>query len=124
MHPPAWDGKAVHATDMGPGKDRRRVEVLLTDDAARKLAISLARLKQTTFGLMDEVEEVLQALNFVTIGDPESRAAHRQMEAGKGMTPDGGHKAPQKHVIDGGRGGKRGSEWRDRLPDSAYGRYE
>lgn len=92
---PAWDGKTVHVIDMGPGRDRRQIEVSLTEDAARKTALALARLKQTTFGLADEVQEVLDALNFVLVGDPHSREAHRRMEVGKGMTPDGGYKEPQ-----------------------------
>lgn len=87
---PVWDGKTVHVTDMGPGRDRRQIEVSLTEGAARKLALSLSRLKQTTFALPDECQELLDALNYVLVGDPDSRAAHQRMEAGKGMTPDGG----------------------------------
>jgi hypothetical protein len=90
MDAPTWDGKTVHVINMGPGRDRRQVEVSLTNDAARMLALALARLKQTTISLTPEVEELLSALNYVLVGDPASRTAHRVMEAGKGMTPDGG----------------------------------
>ena len=97
MDAPTWDGKTVHVINMGPGQDRRQVEVSLTSDAARKLALVLAKTKQTYFlGLEPEIEKLLTALNYVMVGDPASRAAHRQMEAGKGMTPDGGYRAPEK----------------------------
>ena len=90
MDAPTWDGKTVHVINMGAGHDRRQVEVSLTNDAARMLALALSRLKQTTLSLTPEVEELLSALNYVLVGDPASRAAHRVMEAGKGMPPDGG----------------------------------
>lgn len=90
MEAPAWDGKTVHVINMGSGHDRRQIEVSLTEDAARKLALAITKLKQTTIMLPPEVEELVTALNYVMVGDPASRAAHRVMEAGKGMTPDGG----------------------------------
>lgn len=86
-----WDGKAVLVrSGIGELLRRRPVTVELTDEAARKTALALARLKQTTFALPDEVQELLDALNYVLVGDPGSTGAHRRMEAGKGMTPDGG----------------------------------
>lgn len=87
---PTWDGKTSKVVNSAPN----RVDVTLTNDAARMLALALARLKQTTISLTPEVEELLTALNYVLVGDPASRAAHARMEAGKGMTPDGGHRAP------------------------------
>lgn len=86
-----WDGKTVHFAHAPGPNDRRDHELGLTEEAARKLSLALAKLKQTYFlGLEPEVQEVLDSLNYVLVGDPESRAAHRRMEAGKGMTPDGG----------------------------------
>lgn len=90
MESPTWDGKAVHVTRSNPAQDRRNVEIGLTIDAAGKLALALSRLKQTTFALQPEVQELLDGVNYVIVGDPASREAHRIMEAGKGMTPDGG----------------------------------
>jgi hypothetical protein len=90
MQGPYWDGKSVTVVNTGNRHDRRQIDVSLSNDAARMLALALARLKQTTISLTPEVEELLSALNYVTVGDPASRAAHRVMEAGKGMTPDGG----------------------------------
>ena len=94
MKPLFWDGRAVHATRTDPAKDRRTVEIALTIDAAGKLALSLNRLRQTTFALPDEMEEMLDAVNYVILGDEDSIAAHARMEAGKGMTPDGGYRSP------------------------------
>lgn len=82
-----WDGKTVHFTDTETLHDRRSFDLAMTGFTARKLAISLARLKQTTITLPPEVEEILTALNYVLIGDPASEAAHRRMEASKGMEP-------------------------------------
>ena len=96
QRPRFWDGKTVHFANKGMAGifDRRQWELGLTEGTARSLALALARLKQTSVTLPDDCEEILQALNYVLVADPASVAAHRQMEAGKGMTPDGGHKAP------------------------------
>lgn len=98
MKPLFWDGKAVHATRSDPAHDRRNVEIGLTIDAAGKLALALNRLRQTTFALPDEMEELLDAVNYVILGDADSRDAHARMEAGKGMTPDGGYQYPDATV--------------------------
>lgn len=89
-----WDGKTVHAAHTNPEHDRRHVEIAVTPETANELALALTRLKQTTFVLPDGAQEVLDALNFVMVGDPVSVAKHKRMEAGKGMTPDGGHRRP------------------------------
>lgn len=90
--PRKWSGRAVSFAAVGlasvmTGKDFRAD---MTEDLARNLALALARLKQTTFALQPEVQELLDALNYVLVGDPHSQEAHRRMEVGKGMTPDGG----------------------------------
>lgn len=87
-----WIGKAVAVEPKGLGGifSNKPLRVDLTEDAARKLALSLARLKQTTFALQEEVEELLTALNYVLVADPDSVAKHKRMEAGKGMEPSGG----------------------------------
>jgi hypothetical protein len=66
-----------------------------TPEAARTLALTLGRLKQTTMTLPGDAQELLTALDYVMVGDPHSRRQHDVMEAGKGMTPDGGYKAPE-----------------------------
>jgi hypothetical protein len=85
-----WDGKTVHLAHTNPEHDRRSLELALTDQTARDLALALSRLKQTTFALQDGVQEVLDALNYVLVADPVSVAAHKRMEAGKSMDPAAG----------------------------------
>lgn len=90
----SWDGKTVHVAPTDPTHDRRCIDVALTTETASELANSLARLRQTTFALPDGIQELLDALNYVLVGDPYSTSQHQRMEAGKGMTPDGGYRAP------------------------------
>jgi len=91
-----WNGRDVRVLG-GLGEREttgRTVSVELTNKAARTLALSLMRLKQTTITLPAEAQEFLDAINYVTVGDPASNAAYARMEAGKGMTPDGGYRKP------------------------------
>ena len=90
MNKKFWDGKTVHFAHVPDPHDRRNHELGLTEDAARKLALCLAKLKQTTLMVPPEVDEILTALNYVLVGDPASVAAHRQMGVRKGMEPSGG----------------------------------
>lgn len=88
-----WDGRSVsvrHRSDV-----HKPVRVELTEKAARTIALALSRLKQTTMTLPGDAQELLNALDYVMVGDPNSTREHRQMEAGKGMTPDGGYRHPQ-----------------------------
>lgn len=101
-----WIGKSVDVQPLGLEvvfvqplglevvSGNKEFQILLTEKATRTLALALMRLRQTTIPLPGDVQELLDALNYVTVGDPDSRAAHRRLEAGKGMTPDGGYKAP------------------------------
>ena len=93
-----WDGKTVHVVQLpSPPGERRNVEVSLTPETAHQLALLLrgnTGLGSVFTPLTDGVQELLNALDYVLVADPASVAAHRRMEAGKGMTPDGGHKAP------------------------------
>lgn len=91
-----WDGKTVHFSDRGLTGifDHRDFEMGMTERTARELALTLAKCKQTYFTIPSSIQEILDALNYVLVGDPASVQAHSRMEAGKGMTPDGGHKAP------------------------------
>lgn len=95
-----WDGKAVHVRQKGIDGilSNKEITVELGQQAARTLALSLGRIKQTTFALPGDVQELLTALDYVMVGDPASSRKHAEMEAGKGMTPDGGHKAPEPKV--------------------------
>jgi hypothetical protein len=88
-----WNGRAVMAMEGGtiPAKP---IVVALTPRAVRTLASTLARLKQTRGTLPGDAQELLNALDYVMVGDPNSVRKHTEMEAGKGMTPDGGYKAP------------------------------
>lgn len=90
--PRYWDGKTVHLANAGLGGlfERRNWELGLTEQTARELALTLAKAKLTYFALPDSVQEILDALNYVLVADPASVEAHSRMEAGKGMTPDGG----------------------------------
>jgi hypothetical protein len=85
-----WDGKTVHLIETDRVHDNRSFELALKEQTARDLAMALTRLKQTTFALQDSVQEALDALNYVLVADPASVAAHRRMEAGKGMEPAAG----------------------------------
>lgn len=87
-----WVGKAVSVKPPGLGEllSHKPYTVRLTEAGARNLALSIAKLKQTTMMVPVEVEELLDALNYVLVGDPHSRAQHQRMEAGKGMEPSGG----------------------------------
>jgi hypothetical protein len=93
----AWEGRDVEAKKKGLEGvfSNKSIQIDLTDQAARDLALALGRLTQTTLPLTGNMEELRQALNFILVGDPMSRASHRRMEAGKGMTPDGGYKTPE-----------------------------
>jgi hypothetical protein len=95
MNPLVWNGRDVTVNNGGSMPGSKSVFITATPEAARMLALSLSRLQQTTIPLMPEMEELLNALNFTLVGDPASRAAHRRMETAKGMTPDGGYRAPE-----------------------------
>jgi hypothetical protein len=93
-----WDGRAVKVQPMGledlfSGKD---IRIEVSEKAARTLALALSRLKQTTLTLPGDAQEILNALDYVMVGDPASTREHSRMEAGKGMTPDGGYRAPNE----------------------------
>jgi hypothetical protein len=90
-----WDGRAVSAMERSEiALTDKLIRVDLTPKAARTLALALGRLKQTTITLPGDAQEVLTALDYVMVADPASVRKHAEMEAGKGMTPDGGYKAP------------------------------
>lgn len=97
-----WIGRAVEVSVLAVAEPISRhlkpVELALTTKAARTLALALSRLKQTTVTLPGDAQELLTALDYVMVGDPASTRAHREMEAGKGMTPDGGYKAPDTEL--------------------------
>ena len=106
-----WDGKTVHIQPQATARDRRSFEIGVTPDTARDLALALRRLKQTTFGLQSGVQELLDALDYVLVGDPQSVFRHSRMQAGKGMEPAGGDPSsylypdhtfiPHKHPTEG-----------------------
>ena len=88
-----WDaGKrlAVAHRDTHPDFPRGVVDIQMPVETARKVALSLMKLRQTTLMVSPEVVEFLDALNYVLVGDPGSVGAHRRMEAGKGMEPAAG----------------------------------
>jgi hypothetical protein len=87
-----WDGRVAYVSRR-PVKRHLSVNVELTTSNAHDLALVLRRLKgkpgEQSF-LTAGLEELMQALDFVLVADPASAAAHRQMEASKGMEPSGG----------------------------------
>lgn len=85
-----WNGKGVHVADLPPRHDNRSVEIGLTPDAARELMLGLGRLRQTTFPLTPQMEELYTALSYVVGDRPFAVEAHRQMQISKGMEPSGG----------------------------------
>jgi hypothetical protein len=66
------------------------IDIQMPKRAGADLALALMKLKQTTMLLPASIGELLHALNFVLVGDPASVAAHKAMEAGKGMEPAAG----------------------------------
>lgn len=104
--PRIWDGRAVRFAQRGLDSilDNKPYRAELTEDAARKAALALSQLRQFlrqhNTDLEPEMEELLNSLNYVLVGDPNSVAQHQRMEAGKGMTPDGGHKLPATDLDD------------------------
>jgi hypothetical protein len=93
--PRVWEGKEVSVQIAPQIQGRRHIAIGLTDEAARSLALAILRLKQGSVGHGASVDELADALNYVLVSDPASVAAHRRMEAGKGMTPDGGYREPE-----------------------------
>lgn len=91
-----WDGKtvAVSYRDTHPRFPAGVVDIQFSEDSARKLALALKRLQQTNLMLPVEVQELADALDYTLVADPVSVAKHKRMEAGKGMTPDGGYRRP------------------------------
>jgi hypothetical protein len=86
-----WDGRAVRVNTAHPDSAAAKpVGVYLTAEAAGDMIKTLGRVEQTTFALPGSLKELKQALEYVLVGDDASVRAHLQMEAGKGMTPDGG----------------------------------
>jgi hypothetical protein len=85
MNDRTWHGRTVRIVEV-PGEVRLPIRISLRKGAAQSLALALHRLEQTTLGSPD-VQELLHALDYVLVGDPASQAAHRRMEAGKGMDP-------------------------------------
>jgi hypothetical protein len=85
-----WDGKDVYFVHEDNGRDRRDFQLGMTEQTARNLALALTKLRQTTMMLPESVGEIVHALNYVLVGDPASGAAHRRLNAGKGMEPAGG----------------------------------
>lgn len=91
-----WDGKTVHVIEL-PDPDRRNVEIAVTPETAHQLALVLRQANGigNPIVLPEGVAELMTALDYVLVADPVSVAAHKRMEAGKGMTPDGGYKFPE-----------------------------
>lgn len=81
-----WTGRGVSVRQI----EDESVAIRLRPEVASNLIKTLGRVQQTTFALPGQLAELKQALEFVITGDEASTRAHRQMEAGKGMTPDGG----------------------------------
>lgn len=99
----SWQGRAVSVENGGLQTlfSNKTVEIKMTEEGARRLSFAIATVAAVRKHqgmeqmLLPEVQELLDALNYVFVADPASVAAHSRMEAGKGMTPDGGHKVPE-----------------------------
>lgn len=89
-----WNGRSVHVAPTNPEHDRRSVEIALTPEAAEALRAWMAK-SNLAFLLMDPaIGELHEALEYVLVGHQRSIDNHRRMQAGKGMTPDGGYRMP------------------------------
>ena len=78
-----WDGRTVHVAQTDPQRDKRCVEIGLTPETGRELALALRRLQQTSLANAPAVDELVNALDYVLVGDPFSRRQHAEMEAAK-----------------------------------------
>ncbi len=100
MTPPAlgdgrvWDGRGVYASARA---ERRPIRLFLTRNLALDLRTAIARLRQTSLMAPESLQELEDAIGYVITGDPESENAWKSMEAGKGMTPDGGYQIPDHY---------------------------
>jgi hypothetical protein len=121
-----WAGKAMDVATVdkaGARKINYPVVAMMTEEAARRIAMALAsyaairahqqygvggRIESDAALLLPEVQELLDALNYTLVGDPASKKAYRVLQAGKGMTPDGGFKSPQ--MAPGADGQRRGGK--------------
>ena len=85
-----WTGRAVSLRQtlavLVTGKS---LTMELTEDAGRKLALAIKKLQQSYVMHGPEVQEVVDALDYVLVGDPRSVNAHTAMENRKGMEPAG-----------------------------------
>lgn len=92
-----WDGRTVHLAVTNPEHDHRYIELAMNREAAESLRATL-RLASQAFPQPLEVGEILEALSYVLgLGDiKENLNAYERMQRGKGMTPDGGYKAPRR----------------------------
>lgn len=102
-----WNGKAVSVEAGGLGSllSTKPVEIHITEEGVRRVSFALASMAAVRKHqghdqlLLPEVQELLDAINYVFVADPASVEAHRRMEAGKGMTPDGGFKRPESFKV-------------------------
>jgi hypothetical protein len=78
----------VHVVGTSKIRNSRAIEIGLSAETANQLILAINRLKQTTITLQPGVEELLTGLTYVMVADPASVAAHRRMEASKGMLPE------------------------------------
>lgn len=82
-----WVGLHVNVTNHVAHRSGKDIGIRMSLSGANRLALSIQRLQNTPQAVPPEVAELLQALNYVQIGDPVSVAYHRRMEAAKGMEP-------------------------------------
>lgn len=78
-----WNGKTVHVAVTNSAHDNRSIEIGLKPETARELALALRRLQQTSLASAPGVDELVNALDYVLIGDPFSRTQHAAMERAK-----------------------------------------
>lgn len=78
-----WNSRTIHVNQIDPQRDRRCVEISLTPETGRELALALRRLQQTSLANAPAVDELVNALDYVLVGDPHSRAQHAALERSK-----------------------------------------
>lgn len=85
-----WIGPQVHVVRAEVGTPNDHLDVRVSAGTAGMLANTVRLAVQVLGERVDRqpaLVELLAALDYVMVGDPASVAAHRRMEAGKGMDP-------------------------------------
>jgi hypothetical protein len=81
-----WRGRKVNVSRTG-WRGHKGIQIELPESAASELALFLKERGLGRIFSPEVLNELETALDFILVGDPASVAAHKRMEASKGMDP-------------------------------------